>query len=148
MLICVPVKSANSRKIFTHALRSDVQVFTCTIATSSPQGVVTTSISGYAFFSGSSRTTIANTDVPAETLPVRFVMLFVATIPVPASPSGGHIGIPPFKSPEGSKSFAPSSVREPAFSPATSTLGRISSAVIPTALTEEIALNFSSIPLL
>ena len=36
---------------------------------------------------------IANTLVPADTFPVRTATLFVATIPVPASPSGGHIGI-------------------------------------------------------
>ena len=71
-------------------------------------------------------TTIANTDVPADTFPVCTVTLFVATIPVPASPSGGHIGMPASSSPLGSKSFAPSSVRFPAGSPATSTCGKMS----------------------
>ena len=32
--------------------------------------------------------------VPADTLPVLTSTLLVATIPVPASPSGGHIGAP------------------------------------------------------
>ena len=42
---------------------------------------------------GRSSTTIANTEVPAETLPERGRTAFVATIPVPASPSGGQSGI-------------------------------------------------------
>ena len=37
---------------------------------------------------------IAKTDVPAETLPVFGVTLFVAAIPVCASPSGGQNGTP------------------------------------------------------
>ncbi len=37
---------------------------------------------------------MAKIEVPADTFPVRTATLFVATIPVPASPSGGHIGIP------------------------------------------------------
>ena len=53
-------------------------------------------------------------EVPAETFPVRFATLFVATIPVPASPSGGHMGIPAWSLPVASKSFAPSLVRVPA----------------------------------
>ena len=36
-------------------------------------------------------------DVPADTFPVRCFTALVATIPVPASPSGGHTGIPAFK---------------------------------------------------
>ena len=36
----------------------------------------------------------ANTEVPADTLPVRCLTLLVAAIPVPASPSGGQTGIP------------------------------------------------------
>ena len=66
------------------------------------------------------------TDVPADTFPVRFATLFVAAIPVPASPSGGQSGIPASRLPVGSSFFAPSSVRIPAASPATRTLGRIS----------------------
>ena len=71
---------------------------------------------------------MANTEVPAETFPVRFLTAFVATIPVPASPSGGQNGIPLFSLPEGSKSFAPASVSLPALSPATKIRGMISSA--------------------
>ena len=63
---------------------------------------------------------MANTDVPADTFPVRFATLFVAAIPVPASPSGGQSGIPASRLPLGSSSFAPSGVKIPAFSPATS----------------------------
>ena len=59
-------------------------------------------------------------------MPVRAFTLFVATIPVPASPSGGHRGIPAFNVPSGSKSPAPSSVRTPACSPARRGRGRIS----------------------
>ena len=69
---------------------------------------------------------MANTDVPAETLPVRRFTLFVATMPVPASPSGGHMGTPAASFPVGSKRRAPSSVSAPASSPATSTFGKIS----------------------
>ena len=98
----------------------------CTIPTRAPSGVVTRSISGYTFANGFSRTTMANTEVPAEILPVRTATLFVATIPVPASPSGGQNGQPASSSPEGSKSAAPSFVSTPAFSPAGSTFGKIS----------------------
>ena len=84
------------------------------------------SISLYGLESSFSRTIMANTEVPAETLPVRTATLFVATIPVPASPSGGHIGIPAFSLPVTSRSFAPSSVRTPASSPATRAFGIIS----------------------
>ena len=86
----------------------------CAMATGSPAGVVTISISLYGLESAFSRTIMANTEVPAETFPVRWRTLFVATIPVPASPSGGHIGIPAFSFPLTSRSFAPSSVRTPA----------------------------------
>ena len=58
-----------------------------------------------------SKTIIANTEVPAETLPVFFITVFVATMPVPASPSGGHIGQPASRVPDGSKILAPSSVK-------------------------------------
>ena len=69
---------------------------------------------------------MAKTDVPAETLPVRSATLLVATMPVPASPSGGQSGIPVCSCPVGSSSFAPSSVSTPAASPAARTLGRMS----------------------
>ena len=59
--------------------------------------------------------------------PVRTATLFVAAIPVPASPSGGQTGIPACKSPSVSNNFAPASVKTPASSPATSTFGSNSS---------------------
>ena len=99
----------------------------CTIATALPVGVVTMSTSGYQPFSGRSRTAIAKTDVPAETLPVRAATLFVATMPVPASPSGGASGIPAFSAPVGSRMRAPSSVSAPASAPAGRTSGSRSS---------------------
>ena len=68
---------------------------------------------------------MANTEVPAETFPVRFLTELVATMPVPASPSGGQNGMPGFRLPEGSSSFAPSSVSLPASSPATKISGRM-----------------------
>src|SRR5699024_5251177 len=111
----------------TQALRSDVQLFECDIATRLPVGVVTKSISGCTFANSFSKTTIAKTDVPAETFPVRSATLFVATIPVPASPSGGHKGIPASNWPVGSSNFAPASVSDPASSPATRTLANTSS---------------------
>lgn len=43
----------------------------CAIATRFPVGVVTRSISSWTSFKSCSRTTIPNTEVPAETLPVR-----------------------------------------------------------------------------
>ena len=46
------------------------------------------------FESGFSNTTIRNPDVPAEKLPVPGATLFVATIPVPTSPSGAQNGTP------------------------------------------------------
>ena len=66
-------------------------------------------------------------EVPAETLPVRCLTALVATIPVPASPSGGQTGMPAFRWPETSRRLAPSGVRKPAFSPALSDFGRMSS---------------------
>ena len=44
--------------------------------------------------------------------------LFVAVMPVPASPSGGHSGMPARSRPDGSSSAAPASVSVPAGSPA------------------------------
>ena len=51
-------------------------------------------------------------------LPVLTVTAFVATIPVPASPSGGHKVQPPSSSPVGSSNLAPMSVNVPPCSPA------------------------------
>ena len=98
----------------------------CTIATGSPEGVVTISISVCTCFNACSSTTIAKIDVPADTFPVRTPTLSVATIPVPASPSGGHNGIPACKEPVGSNNAAPLSVSTPASSPADKTFGKIS----------------------
>ena len=66
---------------------------------------------------------MAKMEVPALTLPVRGATLLVAAIPVPASPSGGQKRIPGCKTPVGSSSRAPASVREPASCPAQSTVG-------------------------
>ena len=93
------------------------------VATGRPAGVVTMSISGYTRDKGFCSTIFAKMEVPADTLPVRWVMLFVATMPVPASPSGGQSGIPAASRPVGSSSFAPSAVKVPASSPAASTCG-------------------------
>ena len=49
-----------------------------------------------------------NTRAGADTLPVRGATLFVAAMPVPASPSGGQNGTPGCKTPVGSSSCAPS----------------------------------------
>ena len=121
-----PIAAANSPNKLTHAFKSVVQLLQCTIATLSPAGVVTISNSSCTFSNAFSKTTIANTEVPADTLPVLTPTEFVATIPVPASPSGGHIGIPASNSPLISNNFAPASVKTPADSPATKTLGKIS----------------------
>ena len=61
--------------------------------------------------------------VPAETLPVRGAIELVATIPVPASPSGGQTGMPARSRPAGSSSAAPASVSSPAGEPATAIPG-------------------------
>ena len=84
------------------------------------------SISGYTFSIGLSKTTIAKADVPADTLPVRTRTLLVATMPVPASPSGGQSGIPANSVPLGSNSLAPFSVKTPACSPASKIFGKTS----------------------
>src|SRR5207302_874170 len=47
-------------------------------------------------------------------------------VPVPASPSGGHRGIPAGSLPDGSRRFAPSAVSLPASRPAGMTSGRMS----------------------
>ena len=116
-----PRASANCRSSPAHASMSDEQLLQCTMATGRPAGVVTMSISGYTRDKGFCSTIIAKMEVPADTLPVRWVMLFVATMPVPASPSGGQSGTPALSRPVGSSSFAPSAVKVPASSPAAST---------------------------
>ena len=121
-----PKLSTHSPRRFTQAFRSEVQLLQCTMATGIPSGVVTMSISSCTFSIAFSSTTMAKIEVPAETLPVRTATLLVATMPVPASPSGGHMGAPGCKVPVGSSNFAPSAVRTPAGSPATSTFGRMS----------------------
>ena len=68
---------------------------------------------------------MAKMDVPAETLPVFGATALVATMPVPASPSGGAITAPGWRTPVGSSHLAPRSVRTPAFSPALRTLGSL-----------------------
>ena len=107
-------------------MHSEVQLLQCTIATRLPSGVVTRSMASYTFCSSFSRTIIANTLVPADTLPVLLATELVAAIPVPASPSGGQSGMPACRVPVGSNRAAPSSVRVPAASPAVSTFGMIS----------------------
>ena len=69
--------------------------------------------------------------VPTLTLPVRGDTAFVATMPVPASPSGGHSGMPGWSVPVGSSRAAPSSVSRPASCPARSTSGSRSSSCRP-----------------
>lgn len=83
-----------------------------------PSGVHTTSTFGSALRHTSSRTVMAKTLVPTLTLAVRGRTLFVATIPVPASPSGGHTSAPGSKPPEGSSSRVPAGVSVPAGRPA------------------------------
>ena len=121
-----PAFCANSRKRPTHALRSEVQLLQWTMATGRPAGVVTRSISGCTLLRPCSNTTMAKMLVPADTFPVRARTLLVAAMPVPASPSGGHRGMPLSRVPLGSKRAAPASVRLPASSPAVSTWGRMS----------------------
>ena len=91
--------AANSANRPTQALSSLAPLLQCTIATRSPAGVVTRSSSGCTRLSSRSSTTIAKMLVPALTLPVRGATELVATMPVPASPSGGHIGMPARSSP-------------------------------------------------
>ena len=62
------------------------------MATGIPSGVTTMSISSWTRVKLLSSTIIANTDVPAETFPERGRTALVATMPVPASPSGGQSG--------------------------------------------------------
>src|SRR5699024_1052163 len=74
-----------------------------------------------------SNTSIANALVPADILPFFFSTLLVATIPVPASPSGGQSGTPGSKLFVGSNNLAPCSVKQPAFVPAVRTFGKTDS---------------------
>ena len=50
------------------------------------------SIISYGFDNSFSNTIIEKEEVPADTLPVRCLTALVATMPVPASPSGGQTG--------------------------------------------------------
>ena len=120
----VPARRANSTNRETHASISEEPLLEWTIATGEPSGVVTMSISRWRLSSAFSRTTMRNTEVPQEMLPLLGATALVATIPVPASPSGGHMGIPGSRAPVGSIRRAPSSVRAPASSPADRTVGR------------------------
>ena len=77
----------------TQAFKSDVQLLQCTIATGSARRRGDhVDFLGALRAGGFSSTTMEKMDVPAETLPVRSATLFVAAMPVPASPSGGHNG--------------------------------------------------------
>ena len=62
--------------------------------------------------------------VPALTFPVRGATALVATMPVPASPSGGQKMAPGCNAVLGSRRAAPSAVSAPAGCPATSDLGQ------------------------
>ncbi len=91
--------------------------------------MVTQSILRCNFSKAFSSTTVAKIEVPADTLPVLAATELVATIPVPASPSGGQSGQPATRVPVVSRSFALLAVKVPALAPATRTLGRRSSRV-------------------
>jgi hypothetical protein len=93
------------------------------MATGSPAGVLAKSSSGWSPEGMWSSATVAKIEVPALTFPVNGATALVATIPVPPSPSGGHMGIPGFSVPVGSSRRAPDSDRRPAGSPATSGFG-------------------------
>ena len=80
----------------------------------------------YGLDSSFSNTIMEKDDVPAETLPVRCLTALVATMPVPASPSGGHKGIPGCRLPDSSSKAAPSIVSVPACSPASRIDGSMS----------------------
>ena len=118
-----PAAWSSWEKSFTQASRSEVQVLQWTMATGSPAGVATRSISRCTWDRGFSSTTMAKMEVPADTFPVLGETLLVAAMPVPASPSGGQKGTPGRKAPVGSRSLAPSSVSSPAGSPASRTWG-------------------------
>ena len=83
--------------------------------------------------------------VPALTLPVRGATEFVATIPVPASPSGGHMVAPGLSAPVGSSRCAPSGLNSPAGCPATRTGGSSSTSCVGSALSAVSRSNAASI---
>ena len=139
----VPKAAANWPNRPTHALRSEVKLLAWLMPARSPAGVVTRSTSGCRALSLCSRTTIAKMEVPAETLPVRTRTELVATMPVPASPSGGARTMPGCRVPVGSSSLAPSAVSVPAGVPATSGSGSRSERFHGFAATSGNALNFS-----
>ena len=118
-----PIVSATWPKRAIQASRSEDPLSEWTIATGLPSGVTTMSISSWTRARLLSSTIIANTEVPAETFAERGRTALVATMPVPASPSGGHSGMPAGSLPLGSISFAPSAVSRPAGRPAGRTLG-------------------------
>ncbi len=137
--------AANSAKTLAQVPSSLAPLLQWTIATRSPAGVVTMSSSSCTAVSGLSSTTIAKIDVPALMLPVRGATAFVATMPVPASPSGGQTGMPGCSVPVGSSRAAPSAVSVPASSPATSTLGKSAAASRPGRRAATISPNRASI---
>ena len=77
-----PAASANSPNSFTQAFRSEVQLLQWTMATCAPEGVVMVSSSARTLDSAFSSTIMANIEVPADTLPVRWRTELVATMPV------------------------------------------------------------------
>ena len=91
-----------------------MQLLAWAMATGAPDGVATRSISSMRLRSGASSTIMAKAEVSAETLPVRGRTELVATMPVPASPSGGHSGMPGRRAPVGSSRAAPAAVSVPA----------------------------------
>ena len=126
----LPVRSANSPNRDTQSDMSVVQLLACTIATGYPSGVLICSISRCRLCMSFSITAIRNPDVPADRFPLPHRMLFVAIIPVAASPSGGQSRIPLSSMPLLSRKAAPSFVRYPASSPALSTFGNTSRSLI------------------
>ena len=121
----MPKHSANSANSPTHAFRSDVQLLQCTIATGSPAGVVTISISRCIAESGFSEQS-SQTRSSLRTIAGALSTLFVAVIPVPGVSLRRTQGNPRLQTPERSRSLAPSFVSVPAISPARSTFGNIS----------------------
>ena len=84
-----------------HAASSLAPLLQCTIATGSPAGVVTRSSSWCALVERALEHDHREDARAALTLPVRGATEFVATMPVPASPSGGHSGMPGARRPTG-----------------------------------------------
>ncbi len=128
-----------------HASISFEQLLQWTIATGAPSGVATMSISGYGLDSGRSSTAIRNTDVPADMFPVFGDTLFVAAMPVPASPSGGASSAPGSSSPLGSSIIAPPLDSLPASPPADTGSGSMSRIFHGSPLDAWRASNLSSI---